>query len=91
MSELSTASWGAFSSSLVRRAVEDQVFRQNLVDNPREIIEAETGEPLPESVQVVVLEDDANTLHVVLPPQTLDLEIEDVSGGIYSPEWLRNK
>jgi hypothetical protein len=74
---------------LVQRSLEDDVFRQQLLADPRAIIERELGTQLPEEVTVVAVEESADTIYLVLPSasplgaggQLSDQELEAVAGG----------
>ena len=52
---------------LIQRSLEDDVFRQQLLADPRAIIERELGTQLPEEVRVVAVEETADTIYLVLP------------------------
>ena len=75
--------------SLIEKAMNDEAFRNELITNPKEIIEKETGMKLPESFNVKVLEEDAQSFYLVLPNQVKpgtedelsEAELEMVSGG----------
>jgi Nitrile hydratase, alpha chain len=74
---------------LIERSLEDEDFRQRLLAEPRAVIEQELGSRLPESVEVRVVEESADTIYLVLPSasrvgqggELSDQELEDVSGG----------
>jgi hypothetical protein len=53
--------------TLVQRSLEDESFRQRLLDDPKGTIEQELGSGLPESIEVGVVEESAETLYLVLP------------------------
>jgi hypothetical protein len=75
--------------SLIQRSLEDEEFRQRLLAEPRAAIEQELGGRLPESVEVRVVEESADTIYLVLPSasrvgqggELSDLELESVAGG----------
>ena len=79
--------------ALIEKAMNDEAFRNELIANPKEIIEKETGMKLPEAFNVKVLEENPQSFFLVLPakvqPGTEDelseAELEMVSGG-YDPE-----
>jgi len=75
---------------LIERSFQDDAFRQRLLDDPRAAIEQELGSRLPESIEVRVVEESADTIYLVLPSaspigqaggELSDQELEDVSGG----------
>ena len=74
---------------LVERSLQDDVFRQQLLADPRTIIEREIGTQLPEDLRVVALEETADTIYLVLPStsavgeggEIADRELEAVAGG----------
>jgi hypothetical protein len=74
---------------LVERSLEDDVFRQQLLSDPRAIIERELGTQLPEEVTVVAVEETSDTIYLVLPSSSplgggaelSDRELEAVAGG----------
>ena len=74
---------------LIERSLQDDVFRQQLLADPRAIIERETGTQLPEDLRVVAVEETADTIYLVLPSTSpvgeggglADRELEAVAGG----------
>jgi hypothetical protein len=74
---------------LIAKAMKDEAFRKNLLENPKTAIEEETGIKLPESINLKVVEEDAATFYLVLPPkinpekedELSEAELEMVSGG----------
>ena len=74
---------------LIERSLQDDVFRQQLLADPRAIIERETGTELPEDLRVVVVEETDDTVYLVLPSTSrvgeggdlTDQELEAVAGG----------
>ena len=75
--------------ALIEKAMNDEAFRKELIADPKGLIEKETGMKLPETFNVKVLEEDAQSFYLVLPnpvkPGTEDelseAELEMVSGG----------
>lgn len=73
---------------LIDRAQRDHSFRQRLVSNPREALAQELSITIPPAIRVQVLEEDPNSLMLVLPAaqgELSDLELEGVAGGKDSP------
>jgi hypothetical protein len=77
----------------LRRSLEDEDFRQRLLDDPKAAVEQELGgAQLPEGVEVRALEESADTIYLVLPVRSAvgeggelsDEELEAVAGGASS-------
>jgi hypothetical protein len=74
---------------LVQRSLEDEPFRQRLLEDPKAAMEQELGTRLPEDVRVVAVEETAQTIYLVLPSSSPlgeggeipDRELEAVAGG----------
>jgi Nitrile hydratase, alpha chain len=75
---------------LVERSLQDEEFRQRLLDDPKGTLEQEIGRGLPEGVQVRAVEESADTIYLVLPSASAvgdqggslsDEELDAVSGG----------
>jgi Nitrile hydratase, alpha chain len=74
---------------LIERSLEDETFRQSLLADPKGTMEQELGNRLPESVEVRVVEESADTIYLVLPStsplgqggELSDQELDAVAGG----------
>jgi Nitrile hydratase, alpha chain len=74
---------------LVQRSLEDDSFRQRLLDDPKGTVEQELGSRLAESTEVRVVEESADTIYLVLPSASVvgeggelsDEALESVAGG----------
>jgi Nitrile hydratase, alpha chain len=75
---------------LIEKSVEDDAFRQRLIEDPKGAVEQELGTRLPEEVRVVAAEETAETIYLVLPGTPMagaeggelsDQELESVTGG----------
>jgi hypothetical protein len=75
---------------LINRSLQDEDFRQRLLAEPRAAIEQELGSRLPESVEVRVVQESADTIYLVLPSasplggeggELSDEALESVAGG----------
>ena len=69
---------------LVERSLQDEAFRQGLLDDPKGTLEQELGRGLPEGVQVRVVEESTDTIYLVLPSSSAVGE----GGGSLSEEAL---
>jgi Nitrile hydratase, alpha chain len=78
--------------TLVQKSLEDEDFRQRLLDDPKAAVEQELGRGLPESTEVRVVEESADTIYLVLPSASRlgqgedlsDQELEAVAGGAWT-------
>ena len=75
---------------LIEKSLEDESFRQRLIEDPKGAVEEELGTRLPEEVRVVTVEETADTIYLVLPSTPMagreggalsDRELESVAGG----------
>ena len=75
--------------TLVQRSMEDEDFRQMLLDDPKGAVEQELGSSLPEGVEVRAVEESAQIIYLVLPSasplgqggELSDQELDEVAGG----------
>jgi hypothetical protein len=83
-----------FEAKIVKKAWEDAAFKNQLLANPKSVIEKELqsvqmGVKLPASIKVKVVEETADTIYLVLPrnpkevtgKELSDSELEAVAGG----------
>jgi hypothetical protein len=74
---------------LVLRSIEDEEFRQRLLDDPKAAVEQELGTRLPEGVEVRAVEETADSIYLVLPSaepigegaELSERELEEVAGA----------
>lgn len=52
---------------LITRTLKDENFRRAFVSNPKEVIENELGNKLPEALEINILQETEDTLYMVLP------------------------
>jgi hypothetical protein len=92
MSEASGGTGGRaeMERRIVQRSIEDESFRQRLIEDPKAAVEQELGTRLPEEVRVVAVEETADTIYLVLPGTPMaggggvelsDQQLESVAGG----------
>ena len=90
MTEASGGSRAEWERRLIQRSLEDDDFRQRLLDDPKGAVEQELGSALPEGVRVVAVEESSDTIYLVLPSASAvgegggslsDEALEAVSGG----------
>ena len=76
--------------NLIEKSLEDDAFRQRLVEDPKGAVEQAYGTRLPENVRVVSVEETADTIFLVLPSASVadaegaelsDQQLESVAGG----------
>jgi len=84
---------------LIEKSVEDESFRQRLIEDPKGAVEQELGTRLPEEVRVVSVEESADTIYLVLPSTPMagaeggalsDQELESVAGGSWFSRSCNN-
>ena len=75
---------------LIEKSMEDEDFRQRLLEDPKGAMEQELGSRLPEEVRVEAVEETPDTIYLVLPSTSVagseggelsDQELESVAGG----------
>ena len=75
---------------LAQRCLEDEAFRQQLLEDPKAVVEQELGAQLPSGMMVRAVEETADTVYLVLPPasgagaqggELSDSDLESVAGG----------
>jgi hypothetical protein len=90
MSEGSGSARAEMERRLVEKSLEDDAFRQRLMEDPKGAVEQELGTRLPEEVRIVAVEESADTIYLVLPGipmegregvELSDRELESVAGG----------
>ena len=78
---------------IVQRSIEDEAFRQRLIEDPKGALEQEMGARLPEEVRIVTVEETQDTIYLVLPSTPMagaeggelsEQELESVAGGLAS-------
>ena len=54
-------------TQLIARAFKDSAFKQDLLANPKVVVQKELGAQLPEGIEIHLLEETESTLYMVLP------------------------
>ena len=63
---------------IIEKALKDDSFREKLIENPNTVFELELGISLPESLKIIILQEDQNNVYLVLPP----VKVEDTEGEL---------
>jgi hypothetical protein len=78
---------------LIEKSVQDEAFRQRLIEDPKEALEQELGARLPKELRIMVVEETQDTIYLVLPSTSMagaegvelsEQELESVAGGLAS-------
>jgi Nitrile hydratase, alpha chain len=71
---------------LIAKAWQDSSFKQELLSNPKSVLEKE-GISLPQNIEVQAVEENTNTYYIIIPSQPnsgeelSEAELEAVAGG----------
>jgi hypothetical protein len=74
-------------TALIEKCWKDPEFRTQVIADPKNVYEKATGNKLPENINIVIHEEDANTIHFSIPPapehltELSDEDLERVAGG----------
>ncbi len=74
---------------IIEKAMKDESFRIQLIEDPKFILEQEMGIIIPDTFNIKLLEEDAQTFYLVLPAkinpgsedELTEADLEMVSGG----------
>lgn len=64
---------------IIEKAWQNEAFRQELLCNPKALIEAELGKKLPSDLQITVLEETPSLIYLVLPANPDQLADQELS------------
>lgn len=75
---------------ILEKAMKEDAFRKNLLEDPKAAIEAELELKLPEGIRIEVLEETQDSFYLVLPAQVVyqkedeqnETELNQVAGGL---------
>jgi hypothetical protein len=85
---METADWQALNRQIVARAQQDPAYRQALLADPRAALEQAFGHELPPDLRVQAIEQEPNTIYLLLPPaaqaseELSEAELDSVAGGL---------
>ncbi len=74
-------------TALIEKCWKDPEFKKAVLSDPKGIFERHTGRSLPPGMKIFIHEEDANTLHLTIPPAPSNLadlsdeDLERVAGG----------
>lgn len=82
---------------IIVRAMKDEAFRQELLKNPKAVLEREFRATIATEVSVQVHEDTPTSIHLVLPRKAQednlrelsDTELEKAAGGPTGGNWMK--
>ncbi len=67
---------------VIKKAMKDDSFRKKLLEDPKIVFELETGVKLPESLNIMVLQEDQNNVYLVIPPFRSIAAEEELTGTV---------
>ena len=79
-----------FEANLITKALEDDNFRKAFLEDPKKVLEQETGQKIPDGIEIKVIEEAPNSLTFVLPrkpaaakasDELSDESLDKVAGG----------
>ena len=69
---------------LIEKSLQDESFRQRLMEDPKGTVEQELGARLPKEMEIRAVEETQDTIYLVLPSEELSKqELDSVAGGVY--------
>ncbi|MGE5235548.1 MAG: NHLP leader peptide family RiPP precursor [Acidobacteriota bacterium] len=78
---------GQINDLMAGFATKNPEYRKALVSKPKEVLAAQLGQTLPQSMKVIVIEEKPDQFHVILPhvakegEELSDADLESVAGG----------
>jgi len=87
---------GEINDLIAGFATKNPDYKRALLKDPKKVVSLQLGQELPESLQVKVVQDTADTIHIVLPyvpeegAELSDADLEMVAGGKPSGSYTCN-
>jgi hypothetical protein len=83
---------------IIAKSWQDETFKQELLNNPKAVFSREVGQELPDTIELRVVEENPNTLYLVLPAkidtnldgELSESELEAVAGGIDWKKYIKS-
>jgi len=78
---------GEVNDLIANFAVKDPEYKKALLDKPKKVVAMQLGQDVPDSLEIRVVEDTAEVMHMVLPyvpeegAELSDADLEMVAGG----------
>jgi len=78
---------GEVNDLIANFAAKDEEYRKALLTDPRKVVSMQLGQDIPDSLNIKVVEDSADMIHMVLPyvpaegAELSDADLEMVAGG----------
>ena len=75
---------------IIAKSWQDDAFKQEILNNPKAVLSREIGQPLPDDVEIRVVEETPNIVYLVLPMKPItpeddaeisEAELDAVAGG----------
>lgn len=66
---------------IMRKAAEDPQFREQLKSDPRGTLAREAGAPVPDDIEITVVEETRDHAYIVLPHSTSEMSREELAGA----------
>ncbi len=73
-----------FEAGIIAKALENSDFRKELLENPRSVLERESGKKLPDGAKIKIIEEEPATVTIAIPPRPDTLQ----EGGEISIDLL---
>lgn len=65
-----------FETKIIIKAMENESFRQALINDPKTVYAQETETLLPDSLSIEIVEEASNKVYLRLPPKSIEAEAE---------------